>query len=124
VTAAEEEEEGVVALLGGARLRLGLCRLLAAVAGGLAAAGVDEPPRRDRRQPRAGLARRVLGPHPQRLQQRLLERVLGGVEVLAPADEVGEHARDEIRPNPRTHLVQPSRRLVVTPVSPADGART
>jgi hypothetical protein len=45
VTAAEEQEEGVVALLGGgpARPRLGPsgARLFAAVTGGLAAAGVD-----------------------------------------------------------------------------------
>ena len=44
--AAEEQEEGVVALLGGARPRLGVGHLLAAGAGGLAAAGVDEPPGR------------------------------------------------------------------------------
>ena len=54
VAAAEEQEEGVVALLGGGGPRLGVRRLLAAVAGGLAAAGVDEPPGRDRRQPRRG----------------------------------------------------------------------
>ena len=67
VATAEEQEEGVVALLGDerpARLWLGVCRLLAGAAGGLAAAGVDEPPGRDRRQPRARVARRVLGPHP------------------------------------------------------------
>ena len=75
--------------------RLGVHRLLAAVTGGLAAAGVDEPPGRDRRQPRAWVARRVLGPHPQRLQQRLLQRVLGGIEVLAPPDQAREHPRHE-----------------------------
>ena len=89
--------------------RLGVRRLLAAVAGGLAAAGVDEPPGRDRRQPRARVARRVLGPHPQRLQQRLLQRVLGGIEVLAPPDQAREHPRDE---GAQRALVQPSRRLV------------
>ena len=78
-----------------ARRRLRLHHLLAALPGDLAAAGVDEPPRRDRGQPRARVARRVLGPHPQRLQQRLLERVLGGVEVLAPPDHPREHPRDE-----------------------------
>ncbi len=77
----------------GRRLREDL--LLAAVAGGLAAAGVDEPPGRDRRQPRARVARRMLGPHPQRLEQRLLQRVLGGVEVLAPPDQSREHPGDE-----------------------------
>ena len=109
VAAAEEQEEGVVALLGGGGPRLGVRRLLAAVTGGLAAAGVDEPPGRDRRQPRARVARRVLGPHPQRLQQRLLQRVLGGIEVLAPPDQAREHPRDE---GAQRALVQPSRRLV------------
>jgi hypothetical protein len=61
------------------------------VTGGLAAAGVDEPVGRDGRQPRARLARRMLGPHPQRLQQR----VLGGIEVLAPPEETREHPWDE-----------------------------
>ena len=109
VAAAEEQEEGVVALLGGGRPRLGVRRLLAAVAGGLAAAGVDEPPGRDRHQPRARVARRVPGPHPQRLEQRLLQRVLGGIEVLAPPDQAREHPRDE---GAQRALVQPSRRLV------------
>ena len=109
VAAAEEQEEGVVALLGGGGPRLGVRRLLAAVTGGLAAAGVDQPPGRDRRQPRARVARRVLGPHPQRLQQRLPQRVLGGIEVLAPPDQAREHPRDE---GAQRALVQPSRRLV------------
>ena len=95
VTAAEQQEEGVVALLRGGRPRLRVLGLLAALPGGLAAAGVDEPPRRDRGQPRARVARRVLGPDPERLEQRLLERILGGVEVLAPADQACEHPRDE-----------------------------
>ena len=91
------------------RRRLRVDLLLAALPGGLAAAGVDEPPRRDRGQPRARVARRVLGPDPQRLQQRLLQRVLGGVEVLAAADQAREHPRDE---SAQRALVQPSRRLV------------
>ena len=106
---AEEQEERVVARLGRDGPRLGVRRLLAAVAGGLAAAGVDEPPGRDRRQPRTRVARRVLGPHPQRFQQRLLQRVFGGIEVLAPADQAREHPRDE---SAQRALVQPSRRLV------------
>jgi hypothetical protein len=108
VAAAEEQEERVVALLGGRGLGLGVCRLLPAVAGGLAAAGVDEPPGRDRRQPRLPVARRVLRPHPQRLEQRLLQGVLGGVEVLAPPDQAREHPRDE---GAQRALVQPPRRL-------------
>ena len=95
MAAAEEQEEGVVAFLGGGGPRLGVRRSLAAVTGGLAAAGVDEPPRRDRRQPRGRVARRMLWPHPQRFQERLLQRVLGGVEVLAPPDQAREHPWDE-----------------------------
>jgi hypothetical protein len=64
VTAAEEQDEGVVALLRGGRARFRVRRLLAAVPRDLAPAGVDEPPRRDRGQPRARVARRVLGPDP------------------------------------------------------------
>ena len=94
VTTAEEQEQGVVALLGGGRARLCVSRLLAAVSGGLAAASVDEPPGRNCRQPRARVARRVLGPHPQRLQQCLLERVLSGIELLAPPDQAREHPRN------------------------------
>ena len=99
--------------------RLGVRRLLAAVPGGLAAAGVDEPPRRHRGQPRARVARRVLGPHPQRLQQRLLQRVLGGVEVLAPPDQAREHPRDE---GAQGALVQPARRLVGHAGQSSEGA--
>ena len=111
VTTAEEQEEGVVAvaLLGGGGLRLGVGRLLAAVAGDVAAVGVYEPPGRDRRQPRALVARRVLGPHSQGLQQRLLQRVLSGIEVLAPPDQACEHPGDE---DAHRALVHPSRRLL------------
>ena len=86
-----------------ARRRLGPsgAGLFAAAAGGLAAAGVDEPPGRDRRQPRARVARRGFRPHPQRLQQRLLQRVLGGIEVLAPPDQAREHAGYEVAPEPQ-----------------------
>ena len=59
VAAAEEQEEGVVALLSGAGRRLGVLRLLAPVPRGLAAAIVHEPPARDRGQPRARVARRI-----------------------------------------------------------------
>jgi hypothetical protein len=87
------------------------------VTGGLAAAGVDEPSGRDRRQPRARVARRMLWPHPKRLHQRLLQRVLGSVEVLAPPDEAREHPRNEVPPQPVQRglgwgLIPPSRRLV------------
>ena len=96
--------------------------LLAAVPGGLAAAGVDEPPRRDRGQPRARVARRVLGPDPERLQQRLLERVLGGVEVLAPADQAREHPRDEGAQGALVQPLQSARRS--RRISPPTAPRT
>ena len=51
----------------------------------------------------------MLWPDPERLQQRLLERVLGGVEVLAPPDQAGEHPREE---GAQRALVQPLPRLV------------
>ena len=110
VAAAEEQEEGVVALVrDGSGRRLRVLLLLAAPAGGLAAARVDEPPGRHRGQPGARIARRMIGPDPERLQQRLLQRVLGGIEVLAPPDQAREHPRDE---GAQRALVQPSRRLV------------
>ena len=95
MAAAEQQEQGVVALLGLRLLRLGAGRVLAPLTCCLTAAGVDEPPRRNGRQPRARVTRRVLGPDPQRLEERLLEGVLGGVEVLATPDQSGEDARDE-----------------------------
>jgi len=104
MAAAEQQEERVVAVLGGGGPRLDVRRLLAAVPGGLAAADVDEPPRRDRRQPGARVARRVLGPHPQRFQQRLLQRVLRGIEILAAADQARKHPGDE---GAQRALVQP-----------------
>ena len=120
VTAAEEQEEGVVALLlGGGGPRLGVRLLLAAVTGGLAAAGVDEPPGRDLPQPRGRVARRVLGPNSQRFQQRLLQRVLRGIEVLAPPDQAREHSRDEGAQRPRPAVVSARRsRRVSRPRAP------
>ena len=114
VAAAEEQKEGVVARLGdGGRRRLGIRHLLTAITGGLAAAGVDEPPGGDRGQPRLRVARRGFRPHPQRLQQRLLQRVLGGVEVLAPPDQAREHPRDEgAQRGFGRDRIKPSRRLV------------
>ncbi len=92
-------------------------------AGGLAAAGVDEPPGRDRRQPRARVARRVLGPHPQRLQQGLLQRVLGAIEALAPPDQVREHPGNEVPPE-LAQRASSSRRVgsSITPGQSSEGA--
>lgn len=37
----------------------------------------------------------MVRPHPQGVERRLLHGVLGRGEVLAPADQTGEHARRE-----------------------------
>ena len=95
VTAAEQQEERVVTLLRGPRRRLGPHRFLAPAPGRLAATRIDETPGRHRHEPRSRVARRLLRPDPQRLQQRLLEGVLGRAEVLAAADQDREHPRDE-----------------------------
>ena len=104
MAAAEEQEERVVAFLGGARQRFVVRRLLPPGPRDLAAPRVDEPPGRDRRQPSVRIVRRIVWPDPQRLDQRLLQRILGGVEILAPPDQPGEHARDE---GAQGTLVQP-----------------
>ena len=64
---AEEQEQRVVAVLLVRRARLGVHRFFANAPSGIATAGVEQPPRRDRRQPRARVAWRVIGPHPKRL---------------------------------------------------------
>ena len=96
MAAAEEQEQRVVTRLGGGRgPRFGLRRLLAAPASALASSRVDEPPARHGGEPRPRIARRVLGPRAEGLDQRLLQRVLGCVEVLAAADETREDMGDE-----------------------------
>src|SRR5262245_2345051 len=97
MTAAEEQKQGVVSRLDTSRFRLPPFEqpVLASAAGGVAAAGVDEPPGRYRRQPGTRVARWVLRPHPKRLQQRLLKRVLGGGELLASPHQGREHPPDE-----------------------------
>ena len=106
VAAAEEQEEGVVAALGGHRLGQ---YLLPAAAGRLAAPRVDQPPHRDGGEPGPRVVRRVLRPDAQRVQQGFLERVLGGVEVLAAAHQAREDPGDE---GPQLALVHPEHRLV------------
>ena len=110
MAAAEEQEEGVVSGLGsGRRLRPFVQRVLTAAAGGIAAARIDQTPGRDRRQPRTRVLRRALGPDAQCLHERLLQRVLGGVEVLAAADQPREHPGDK---GAQLALLHPVRRLV------------
>ena len=99
--------------------RLGVVDLLAPPPGGLAAAGVDQPPGRHRREPRPRVTRRVLGPGAQRLDQRLLQRVLRGGEVLAAPHQPREHLRDE---GPQHALVHPSRRCVGHAGQSSEGA--
>ena len=109
MAAAEEQEEGVVSGLRGGRLRLRpfVQRALASAAGGFAAARVDQPPGRDRVQPRVGVLWGVLGPDAQRFHERLLQRVLGSVEVFAAADQTRQHPGDE---GAQRALVPPVRR--------------
>ena len=82
---------------------------LTPVPGGLAAVRIHEPPPRNSRQPGAGIVRRAIGPDPHRLEKRLLQRILRGVEILAPPDQAREHPRDE---GAERALVHPERRLV------------
>src|SRR6185312_3750250 len=98
---------GVVAALGGGH-RLGQY-LFASAAGGLAAPRVDQPPHRDGGEPRPRVVRGVLRPDAQRVQQGFLQRVLGGVEVLAAAHQAREDPGDE---GPQLALVHPVHRLV------------
>ena len=57
----------------------------------------------------------MLGPDAQRLDQRLLQRVLGGVEILAATDESREDLRHEgaegalVERMGRRHGVSPAR---------------
>ncbi len=127
MAAAEEHEEGVVRLVRRGVVvdpaaRVGVVDdLLATLTRGLAAAGVDQPAGRDRRQPRPRIVGRVVGPDPQRFDQRLLDRVLGGVEVLAASDQGREHPRDE---RAQGTLVQPAGRPIGHVGSAADGGIT
>jgi hypothetical protein len=102
VAAAEEQEEGVVAGLGVHRLGQ---HLFAVATGGLAAPRVDQPPHRDGGEPRPRVVRRALRPDAQRVEEGLLQRVLGGVEVLAAPHQAREHPGDE---GPQLALVHPA----------------
>jgi hypothetical protein len=85
------------------------------------AAGVHEPSGRNSRQPCAGVARRALGPRPQRLQQGLLQRVLGGIEVLAPPDQPCQHLRDQVPLEPGQFPPETRRRRSGRGVPPPAG---
>ena len=74
---------------------VGPAQLLELLLGGAPAAEpVDRAVARDRVQPRRRRLRRAVARPPlERERERLLERVLGQLEVAQPADERGEHAR-------------------------------
>ena len=93
----EEHREGVVPLQHVVRRRLGARGPHLSVAPGcVAAVLVDQPPRRRGHQP----AERVLGdpvaPVGVGDDERLLDGVLGAVEVAVPSDEDGEDLRREL----------------------------
>jgi hypothetical protein len=122
MTAAAEHEEGVVALLRGRLRHVCVGRLLAAMARGVAATSIDEPPHGDGRQPRVRVARRVLrarpgaprgGPPAARPRRRGSPR-RGGRVPPGPAGR-GRAAR----PRPAGDAVRRSRR-----VSPPPARRT
>ena len=103
MAAREQQRQALVADLGEAlgngidRLvgLVGLAQLLELLLGGaLAPQPVDRAVARDRVQPRRRRLRRAVARPPlERERERLLERVLGQLEVAQPADERGEHAR-------------------------------
>src|SRR5699024_5175915 len=95
VAAAEQQEQGVIALFRCGGLGLLVNDPLAAVAGGLAAAGIDDPVLGRAHQPGVPVARRVLGPGAHGIQQCFLESIVGGGEVLPAPDERGQGAWDE-----------------------------
>ena len=72
-------------------------RLLAPVPSRLVAPQFDQPPRGGRDQPTLRIVRQPLDrPLQRRGQQRLLHRVLTGVELPVPADQQREHLRGQL----------------------------
>ena len=105
MTAQEQQQQRVIALLGRPLGLLDRHRLLACPARRLTAPCVDESPHGHGAQPGGRVTRRVLGPDPQRLDDRLLHGILGSRELLPAAQQAGEHVRCE-RPD---ELVEPVR---------------
>jgi hypothetical protein len=105
--AAHEEQDKRVVLFAGLASGLGHPRVIVGLLDGhrvfpaptrrLAAHEIDQAARRDPDEPGAGMightGTRPLG---RRRDQRLLNRVLGGVEVPEATQERGEHVRSEI----------------------------
>ncbi|CAM5360631.1 hypothetical protein SVIOM342S_09131 [Streptomyces violaceorubidus] len=95
VRAQEVQLERVVHVRGGPGRRLLLDAVLAPPAGGLGAGRVEEPPPGHGDQPPLRVPGRVGRPGADRLDQRVLDRVLGRREVGSAADEGGQHAGRE-----------------------------
>lgn len=95
VRAQEEQEQAVVPLPDRSGRRLVVDGLLPLPASGLAAARVHEPAGRHGGEPGSRVARWMARPDPQRLDQRLLQAVLGCGEVVAAPHQGGQHLRDE-----------------------------
>ena len=100
VAAEEQQGQGVVVLARTSRLDLVGHRDLAPGPGPVGPPGVDQPPRADPDQPRAGVVRDALvRPLPRRGQERLLDGVLAPVEVAVPAHERREDVRRGVPPH-------------------------
>ena len=93
MAAQKEQQQRVVPVLG---RPLGLIegrRLLSCPARRLAAPCVDESTHGHGAQPGGWVARRVLRPDPQCLDDSLLHSILGSRELLPAAQQAGEHVR-------------------------------
>lgn len=74
---------------------LGVDEDLAAPAGCVGAYGVEESAPRHRDQPALRVAWRILRPHPQGFDERVLHGILGRCEIRSAADEDADHGGDE-----------------------------
>ena len=100
VAAEEQQGQGVVVLARTSRLDLVGHRDLARGPGPVGPPRVDQPPRADPDQPRAGVVRDALvRPLARRGQERLLDGVLAPVEVAVPAHERREDVRRGVPPH-------------------------
>jgi hypothetical protein len=100
VAAQEEQQEGVVAVLRRPRRRLLHLGDLAALPRRVRAPYVEEAPPGDGHQPALRLGRQLVGPAAYRLDERLLDGVLGRREVGSATDEDAEDLRAQVPQQP------------------------
>lgn len=91
----EVQRERVVHRCARPRPGLGVDEDLAASTGRIGAHGVEESAPRHRDQPALRVARRILRPHPQGFDERVLDGILGRREIRSAADEDADHRGDE-----------------------------